>query len=1342
MKLRFWCTVLTLAAVGCSPGEQSSKSEESADRATSNLNAKVKATPGGLDVAALAARAAAAVAAANGAAASAGTAAPTTASDKSTAASSTAASLVVPNTGLRRILLLSVDGMHAADFYKWVANNPRSNIGALFSQGIDYPNVTTPTPSGTFPGLLAIVTGGSPRTTGVYDEDVFDRTLYPPGSNCAGNVGTEVIYDGTLAVAQSLTFSPINAANLPLTIDSQGACVPVYPHNFLKANTLFEVVQSSGRRTAWTDNHASYEMLSGPSGKGLSDFYSPEFTSAVANGGSNVNGVNLGGSQALCNASNSVGAIPLIDYAHCVPAAQAYDDVKVQAVINKIDGVAADGSRASAVPTVLGLNFTAVEVAERIPPGGYINDLADPSPLLLSAFQRVDTSIGRILSELDAKHLRDKTLVVLTSKHGQAPIDPKRWRTEKEGATTSPTSKLDPITGEPRSVVQSTFDPNTNAAVDVDVTKAPFVNSNSVSSPSITGHVRMGDSALVWLQDQNDVRLSSVVQTLNDPITDELIGATVRPTGSIFSTNITSGSELADTFGDPQSSTDLLAAARAPNVFVQPDLGVIYTDTVGTKHADHGGGAQDDINVPLLISNPGITSHVSVIDPVSTQQVALTVLRALLLDGTQLSAAAGEKTKPLPGISWGPGTYQAGSTINAVDFTSQTSTQVVGNPPYIGNFDTGSSICFDNVYMNDVVAITATYASANTSNNAAFSVRLDSPNGTKLGQVVVPATGGWETWKPLTLQLNPTATGLHTLCVRGEVSTGIANLRSFYLVPVCVPECTGATCGSNGCGGNCGTCGFNSLCDDPFGQCVAPPKRYSVVTPPLPALIPASATDVQVGTQTGPAGNVISFDANDYLCYYGVELTSVQKLLVTFASATAAGSFSLRIDSPTGAQIGSFNVSSTGGATTFKTKQIPISNTPGTHALCVRGESGTNIAALQSFELSALPLIPKYVVGSTIAAVPPDRSQGTTTDASNSVANFDATDYVCYDEVDLAGVNSIVANVASANSGGVFSARLGSPTGTRIATFVVPNTGGWTTFANIAANITPSSGFTTLCLVGELGPGIGNLKSFTLSATLLPAKYALGSAIPAAPPDFSSGTTIETGSPGSWVASLDANDYACYLGVDLTGVNSIVASVASANSGGVFSVRVGSQTGTRIGQAIVLSTGSWTTFTTLNIAISPTLGQQTLCFSGDTSNGIVNLRTLTLSSATVTKNFSLGSVVPASPVSSQQGITVTGGNVTFFDVNDWFCYDGVDLTGVHNIVVNAASGSSGNRFSVRIGSPTGFQIGSFTTTNTGSYNTYANWTVPITNSPGVESLCLFGVSGTGIANVHSLSLNP
>ena len=34
-----------------------------------------------------------------------------------------------------------------------------------------------------------------------------------------------------------------------------GSLVPLYPHNFLRDNTIFQVVRSAGGYTAWSDKH-------------------------------------------------------------------------------------------------------------------------------------------------------------------------------------------------------------------------------------------------------------------------------------------------------------------------------------------------------------------------------------------------------------------------------------------------------------------------------------------------------------------------------------------------------------------------------------------------------------------------------------------------------------------------------------------------------------------------------------------------------------------------------------------------------------------------------------------------------------------------------------------------------------------------------------------------------------------------------------------------------------------------------------------------------------------------------------------------------------------------------
>ena len=120
----------------------------------------------------------------------------------------------------------------------------------------------------------------------------------------------------------------------------------------------------------------------------------------------------------------------------------------------------------------------------------------------------------------------------------------------------------------------------------------------------------------------------------------------VLPPGTIFSSNINSGAELAAIFGDP--ATNPVAAARAPNVFIQPNWGVIYSGS-GKKISEHGGGSIDDTHVALLVSNPAIHGH-TVEEHVSTTQVAPTILRALDLDPDALDAVRKEGTHVLPGV--------------------------------------------------------------------------------------------------------------------------------------------------------------------------------------------------------------------------------------------------------------------------------------------------------------------------------------------------------------------------------------------------------------------------------------------------------------------------------------------------------------------------------------------------------------------------------------------------------------------------------------------------------------------------------------------------------------------
>jgi predicted AlkP superfamily pyrophosphatase or phosphodiesterase len=77
---------------------------------------------------------------------------------------------------IKRVLLISVDGMHAVDLLNCANGIPTINngspycpeIAALSKTGVNYVAASTSKPSDSFPGLTAIVTGGSPAFTGVY----------------------------------------------------------------------------------------------------------------------------------------------------------------------------------------------------------------------------------------------------------------------------------------------------------------------------------------------------------------------------------------------------------------------------------------------------------------------------------------------------------------------------------------------------------------------------------------------------------------------------------------------------------------------------------------------------------------------------------------------------------------------------------------------------------------------------------------------------------------------------------------------------------------------------------------------------------------------------------------------------------------------------------------------------------------------------------------------------------------------------------------------------------------------------------------------------------------------
>ena len=101
------------------------------------------------------------------------------------------ASARVDRPNISRVLLISVDGLHASDLTNYVAQHPSSAMAALARHATVYPNALTSEPSDSFPGTLAQVTGGTSKSHGVFYDVSYDRTLFAPGSQCKGAPGTQ-----------------------------------------------------------------------------------------------------------------------------------------------------------------------------------------------------------------------------------------------------------------------------------------------------------------------------------------------------------------------------------------------------------------------------------------------------------------------------------------------------------------------------------------------------------------------------------------------------------------------------------------------------------------------------------------------------------------------------------------------------------------------------------------------------------------------------------------------------------------------------------------------------------------------------------------------------------------------------------------------------------------------------------------------------------------------------------------------------------------------------------------------------------------------------------------------
>jgi len=538
---------------------------------------------------------------------------------------------------IKRVLLISVDGMHAVDYVNCANRIVTANSGqpycpamaTLGTTGVNYVAASTSKPSDSFPGLTAIVTGGSPALTGVYYDVAYSRNFDAPAQTTgnglgagpctpyAAPTGTTSEYEEGIDIDQTKVNGGAPGASLTdgtiasidpkrLIRDPSRGCAPVWPWEWVRVNSIFSVIHSAGGYAAWSDKHPAYSSVaSGIGPSALDDFYAPEINSTVIGlpGVKTPTGIS-------CAAIRDKGS-DLTAWTNSFENIQCYDTLKVDAVLNWIDGKSHLGNKTTKVPTIFGMNFQAVSVGQKLieksnsTKGGYLDAAGTPSAALINEFQFVDASIAAFVSELKKKGLYDSTLIVITAKHGQSPIDPSRY----VGQTINGTS---PVTL---------------------LSNAGYIPwSESTNNPTGIGPTE-DDVSLVWLKDSADTDAAvSIIEQNADATTG--VGL-----GQIFY-----GPSLELNYNNPTNDP------RTPDIIVTPNVGVTYSGS-HAKQAEHGGFAHDDTNVVLLLSNPSYTPR-TVYSGVGTAQVAPTILRALGLNPGLLEAVRVEGTPVLPAVQF------------------------------------------------------------------------------------------------------------------------------------------------------------------------------------------------------------------------------------------------------------------------------------------------------------------------------------------------------------------------------------------------------------------------------------------------------------------------------------------------------------------------------------------------------------------------------------------------------------------------------------------------------------------------------------------------------------------
>ena len=354
---------------------------------------------------------------------------------------------------IRHVLLVSIDGMHALDLANCSGENGGAvtcpTLKALAKTGLVYTQASTSKPSDSFPGLTALVTGGTPKSTGAFYDVSYDRALSPPTQTTPYGIpggpdlcpkswarrsastrrSTPTTRGWTAAAASTPTSAARSEERLRARLSAQ-----FHPREH-------DVRGRSGRRRL-------HRMVG----------QAPVLRTRQRQ-------QRPGRRRFLCARNQfDPGSAPQVTSMKCSPLPDQTAvpiPTRGRTASRTSSATTASRSRRSStrstegpqrrvhtpVPTLFGMNFQAVSVGEKLVetstrrPAAIMTPSARLQALANGIVRRcIDR---RMVSELKDDTSSTSTTIIITAKHGQSPIDPNRvLRIPADNASKAPPSSL------------------------------------------------------------------------------------------------------------------------------------------------------------------------------------------------------------------------------------------------------------------------------------------------------------------------------------------------------------------------------------------------------------------------------------------------------------------------------------------------------------------------------------------------------------------------------------------------------------------------------------------------------------------------------------------------------------------------------------------------------------------------------------------------------------------------------------------------------------------------------------------------------------------------------------